>query len=570
MLDTGIKNPPEALSGGHAGTASDRSHGPRRRGRRFSRLTGRILAINLLALALVAIGSLVLDRYRDQLVQAELRAMALQAEVLAQALGDSMVTMATDAAADPARDITPDLVQPIVRRFSAPVKTRIRVFDIDGRVIADSRVLRGPGGVVQVSPLPSDTEQPGQAGEVVDWVYERVSTGLNALDTVAKYREAGSVAEGGYVEVQSALLGQADSMLRRDRDGELILTVAAPVRSYRQVMGALMLTAEGEDIASAIKQVRLELLMLFVPAFVLLIALSFWLSRTITRPVVKLAAAAEKIRHGHHRATVIPDFSGRNDEIGDLSDAIKDMTEALWQRMDAIERFAADVSHEIKNPLTSLRSAVETAARLDDPEHQQKLMAIILDDVQRLDRLISDISDASRVDAEMSRGETEEISLAGMLSTLTEITNAGIDSDARAVRLVTHLPPGDPLMCRGLEGRLVQVFRNLIENARSFSPEGGTVRLSAHRLGQMGDGEMAEIIIEDDGPGVPEGKLEAIFDRFYSERPDREKFGTHSGLGLSISKQIIEAHDGTIRAANRYGGHGTVIGARFTVRLPLL
>jgi len=465
----------------------------------------------------------------------------------------------------PSVDITSDLVRPIVRRFSAPVKTRIRVFDVNGRVIADSRVMRGPGGVVQVAPLPPpETDSPDAAERWGDWAYEWVSTGLNALDTVAAYREGQSIAEGGYREVQTALTGRPDAMLRRDAAGELVLTVAAPVRSYRQIMGALMLTAQSDEIAAAIKQVRLELLALFVPAFMLLVALSFWLARTITRPIVRLAAAAERIRHAHGRSTTLPDFSNRNDEIGDLSNALREMTDALWQRLDAIERFAADVSHEIKNPLTSLRSAVETAARLHDPADQQKLMAIILDDVQRLDRLITDISDASRVDSEMSRAEMETVSLTGMLRAISEITNAGAEDDPTAVRLATRLPQDEPLDCQGIEGRLVQVFRNLIENARSFSPPGARVRLSAHR-----ENDRAIVTVEDDGPGIPEGKLTAIFDRFYSQRPEAEKFGTHSGLGLSISKQIIEAHDGEIFAENRYGANGGVIGARFTVRLPL-
>jgi two-component system sensor histidine kinase ChvG len=260
----------------------------------------------------------------------------------------------------------------------------------------------------------------------------------------------------------------------------------------------------------------------------------------------------------------IPDFTGRGDEIGDLSAALREMTSALWERLDAIERFAADVAHEIKNPLTSLRSAVETAVRIQDPEKQRRLLGIVLEDVQRLDRLISDISDASRLDAELSRVEPGPVEIGRMLRALADVQEAA--ATETSPRLLLALPEGDDggLAVSGIEGRLVQVFRNLLANAISFSPPGGTIRIAAQR-----DGSTALVTIEDDGPGIPEGKLEAIFERFYSERPSGEKFGTHSGLGLSISKQIVEAHRGLIRVENRRDVDGTVLGARFIVRLPL-
>jgi two-component system sensor histidine kinase ChvG len=281
--------------------------------------------------------------------------------------------------------------------------------------------------------------------------------------------------------------------------------------------------------------------------------------------VRRLAAAAERVRRGHGRQIAIPDFSKRGDEIGELSIAFRDMTQALWQRMDAIERFAADVAHEIKNPLTSLRSAVETAVRIEDPVKQRRLLNIVLEDVERLDRLISDISDASRLDAELSRVEHVPIALDQMLATLVELHEAAAAEGA--VRLALNAPEAiaraGGFVVPGVEDRLVQVFRNLIVNAVSFSPPGGTIALGLQR------GADAVIVTVDDmGPGIPEAKLVAIFDRFYSERPAGEKFGTHSGLGLSISKQIVEAHLGAIRAENRRGEDGRILGARFVVRLP--
>lgn len=242
------------------------------------------------------------------------------------------------------------------------------------------------------------------------------------------------------------------------------------------------------------------------------------------------------------------------------------MTAALWLRMDAIESFAADVAHEIKNPLTSLRSAVETVARVRDPDQQRRLMSIIEDDIQRMDRLISDISNASRLDAELSRAETEPVDIGRMLRMLTDIHETTA-AERAAPRVLLDLPTGADLTVPGLEGRLVQVFQNIIANALSFSPPDGTVAVSARATG-----EFVEVTVADQGPGMPEGKLEAIFDRFYTERPAGEKFGTHSGLGLSISKQIVDAHGGEIFARNRHADSepdaAEVRGAVFTVRLP--
>jgi len=292
--------------------------------------------------------------------------------------------------------------------------------------------------------------------------------------------------------------------------------------------------------------------------------LSIYLSGTIARPLNRLAAAAEKVRHDFGRQHKIPDMSGRRDEIGELAETLREMTEALWARMDATERFAADVAHEIKNPLTSLRSAVETAARLKDPEQQRKLMTIIQEDVIRLDRLISDISDASRLDAELSRTQFGTVDMSAMLSTLADMHNNHKENSPR-VKLVSTDEDDQSLLVSGMDGRLAQVFQNLLSNAISFSPENGQILMTLFR-----EGSRVGVFIDDDGPGIPDGLEQKIFDRFYSERPEAEKFGTHSGLGLNISKQIVTAHEGEIVASNRRNLDGEVIGARFTVILPLV
>ena len=292
-----------------------------------------------------------------------------------------------------------------------------------------------------------------------------------------------------------------------------------------------------------------------LPPLGITILLSFYLAGTLARPVLRLAAAAERVRRGLGRGSdEIPDFTERGDEIGELSGVLREMTSALHERMDAIERFAADVSHEIKNPLTSLRSAVETAARVSDPEQQQKLMAIIQEDVQRLDRLITDISNASRIDSNSAEPRPRR-------STSRVCSQLFTKSMRPVIPKRKSLPVSESVSASRRLRIEVQVFRTP-QNAISFSHL-CRVTLLARRESDI------EIDVCDDGPGLPEGKLDAVFNRFYTERPEGEKFGTHSGLGLSISKQIVEAHGGSIRAENRYTLDRTVRGARFIVRLPL-
>ncbi len=339
------------------------------------------------------------------------------------------------------------------------------------------------------------------------------------------------------------------------------MTVAEPVQRDKQTVGIILLTREAREVDSTLYAIRMSILGLFGLALLLTVLLSWYMSLTITRPILRLAGAAAEIREGEGRTGSVPrSLLSRNDEIGTLAVALADSAVALWHRMDAIERFAADVAHELKNPLTSIRSAIETLRRIEDPGRRQQLLAIMADDVTRLDRLISDVSDASRVDAELSRAVTERVDLAAMLRTLKDMHDATrADSDPR---LELELPPAG-LVVRGVEDRLVQVFRNLIGNAESFSPRGGTITVRGSVTGRM-----AELVVDDEGPGIPDGNLEQIFDRFYSERPREERFGQHSGLGLAISRQIVDALHGRISAENRRDRSGAVIGARFVVRLP--
>lgn len=535
-------------------------HGPAPRiPRRHISLTWRILALNVLALVTLVVGLLYLDRYRTSLIDTELDALTVQGQIVAEAIGEAAVTSSPAEG----QDYLTASTRPLVRRLAEPAHLRARLFAINGDLIADSRALSGPGGMVQIAELPAPDPEPQTLDHVVD-AYEWILRQLPGRRDFPPYRESAPQVATDYPEAVRALRGEIATAVRTAPQGGLILSVAVPVSRYKQVLGAIMLSSDSRDIEESLRDVRLDILNVFAIVLIFTILMSLYLAGTIARPVRRLAAAAKHVGLGHGRKVEIPDFSRRGDEIGDLSAALREMTDALWSRMDAIERFAADVAHEIKNPLSSLRSAVETASRIDDVGQQKKLMSIITDDVKRLDRLISDISDASRLDAELSRAESEPVDIANLLATLVEIHQATAPTEGP--HLDYQSDDVKDLVVFGIEDRLVQVFRNLISNAISFSPRGGTILLRAWR-----DGPWVNIAVEDQGPGVPEDKREAIFDRFYTERPKGEKFGTHSGLGLSISKQIIVAHNGRIWAENIHedpqNKASPVRGARFVVSL---
>ncbi len=554
-VDRSVVSPPALKAAEPAAAVAPVRH--RRRHRRFwSPLTLRILALNMLPLLVLFAGASYLDRYQKSLVQSELDALQMQAGLIAIALGENAITIG------PAdyEELSTDSTQGLLRRLVSQAPVRARVFSPNGDIIADSRVLAGPGGVVEVELL-APIATPDPLNEALGWVYDLIFDRLPRQHGWPAYEEQPRQRAEHYEEARAAARGDTGRMVRLAASGDLVISVAVPVQKLKQVLGVLMLSTQTAWIDEAVRSVRYDILRFFGLALLVTVLASLYLAGVIARPIRRLALAAERVRAGHRGRNAIPDFSRRGDEIGDLSVSLRAMTEALSNRLDAIERFAADVAHEIKNPLTSVRSAVETASRLTDPEKQKRLMAIVLEDVQRLDRLISDISHASRIDAELSRAELAPVDIGRMLSTLVEMHEATLPEGG--VRLTLAIGPNRGLAAPGIEDRLVQVIRNLITNAISFSPSGGTVA-----LGCTSDADWVTITVEDEGPGIPEAKLGAIFDRFYTERPKGERFGTHSGLGLSISRQIVEAHDGTIHAENRRDGAGRIAGARFVVRLP--
>ena len=522
-----------------------------------SSLTRHILAINILVLAVPIGGVFYLDQYQSSLIAAEMDGLRVQGEIFSGALGAGAVVNIAGLG----QQIDPDSAQALLRRLVEPTGTRARLFGPDGSLLVDSRDLAGATGDVQVEDLPPlDSES-----EMLRWLVESVNAVINwvpGLGDLTPYRERPDQSAYDYPEARDALGGDSVGVIRGDGDRGIILTAAVPVQRYKQVLGVVLLSTTAANIEGNLRAVRLDILKVFGIALTVTVALSLYLGGTIARPLRRLALVAQRVRRDKSRQVRIPDLRNRGDEIGELSASLREMTEALWARMDAIEGFAADVAHEIKNPLTSLRSAVETVARVSDVSQQRRLMAIILEDVHRMDRLISDISEASRLDAELSRNAPERVALSSLLGALVEMEQA--NAAKRQIALVVSVPPGPPIYVHGYDARLGQVYRNVIQNAVSFSPTDGRVAVNV-----VGVGEWVRTTIDDGGPGIREGKLEAIFERFYSDRPDDQaaKFGNHSGLGLSISRQIVQACGGEIWAENRRDANGNVVGARFVIEL---
>ncbi|KJC39196.1 histidine kinase [Bradyrhizobium sp. LTSP885] len=549
----------------------------------FSSLTRRIVSLNLAGLVALVASILYLSQFRAGLIEARTQSLMVYAEIISEAIAASATVEGNTVTIDPDRlldlkpgesfgqpdesadfPINPERVAPILRRLIAPTKTRARIFDRDGGLILDSRNLFARGDVLRFE-LPPPSEKPS----LFEKTKTAIKTWFNRGD-LPIYRELGPEGGKGYPEVAESLEGTNGSKVRVTERGAVVVSVAVPVQHFRAVRGALMLTTQGDDIDHMVTSERLAILKIGGVASVVMIVLSLLLASTIAGPVRRLADGAERVRRRIQTRVEIPDFTGRRDEIGHLSGTLRDMTNALYSRIEAIEMFAADVAHELKNPLTSLRSAVETLPLARNENSRARLLAVIEHDVKRLDRLISDISDASRLDAELQRQDMAPVDLRRLLTTLTTVANeTRLGHDVAAEIRLEGRGPNDAFSLPGHDSRLGQVISNLLSNAQSFSKPGDKVRIICRRV----RGEI-EIIVDDDGPGIGVDALERIFERFYTDRP-HQGFGQNSGLGLSISKQIIEAHGGRIWAENRPGpadedGNPTVAGARFVVRLPAL
>jgi two-component system sensor histidine kinase ChvG len=549
--------------------AEQASPPPRRRW--VSPLLRRILLLNALPPALLAAAMLYLDQYQNGLLAAEVEAMRTQARIYAGAIAEAATRVQDDRAT-----LVPEAARPLLRRLVDPSpNTQARLFDNTGLVVADSRVREGSGGAVVTEPLPPP-EPRGAFSTGIAGLYDRL-VGLVPRDgrddlvvdvnpNAPSFDWQPNLGPDRREELRLALEGGVTPYIRRTADGRLLVSVAEPARRGNQSVGIVLLTREAREVDQRLFEIRASVLGIFALALLLTVLLSLYLAQTLASPIMQLAGAAAAMRQGEGRAgSVPPALLARRDEIGILARDLQSAARDLWARIDTNERFAADVAHELRNPLTSVRSAIETLRRIENPEQQRRLLAIIADDAVRMDRLIADISDSSRVDAELSRTVAVPVDVAPILSTLAELHQATRAEGDPVVEL--EAPPGR-LVVRGVEGRLVQVFRNLLGNALSFSPRGGAQE-SRVRVRARPTGAWVEVVVEDEGPGIPEAKLEGIFERFYSERPHGEQFGKHSGLGLSISRQIVEGLRGRIAAENRRDAEGRVMGARFIVRLPV-
>ncbi|HUF55129.1 MAG TPA: ATP-binding protein [Thermohalobaculum sp.] len=516
----------------------------------FSSLQRRIIFFNLIGLALLVLGILYLNQFRTGLIEQRVQALRTQGEIIALTLAEDPALMSGGG------PVRADAMARTLERLARPTGVRARYFDRNLTLVADT----------QAGAPPVEPEADGaRIFETLEQAYLRLVTMFRSSDGAS---ELSMAARGREAAERAVARGEIVQTIHVAAEGEPILSVALPIGRGASE-GVLMLSTEGEDINQVVRRERVVILQVFLIATAVSVALSVLLANTIASPIRRLAEAADPAAAGGGRAirperTRIPDMTQRTDEIGDLSAAMIRMTQALYRRIEAIESFAADVAHEIKNPLTSLRSAVETLPHTTTPAQRERLAEVIKQDVDRLDRLVTDISNASRLDAELVRERMQKFDLGQLVTTLATMTE--MRAAERDVRVATRLP-SDPLMARGLESRIAQVITNLLDNALSFSPPSGTIRIEGRRT--RGGGVRLDVL--DQGPGIPEDSLEAIFTRFYSERPAEESYGNHSGLGLSISKQIVEAHSGRIHAENRLNPadpDAPPVGARFVIELP--
>jgi two-component system, OmpR family, sensor histidine kinase ChvG len=557
--------------------------------KRFSpgSLIARIFLINLLGLVILALGILYFNQFRESLINARAQSLRTQAQIIAAAIAGSATADTGNILIDPNSlqdtpdataendqtdgldfPVNPETAGPVLRRLLANTGNRAQIIDPDGNLVVDSRFIYGGDIIETVDNKAADENQSWWQRR-----WNRLQAYLFGYDYPVR-REYGLDKNKSAPEVAAALNGASVSQVKLDENREIIVVVSVPVQRYRAVLGALILSNKGGEIDDVLRAERQVVILTFGFASLVTLLLSALLAGTIANPIRRLSAAAQQVRLGISKRVEIPDFSTRRDEIGNLSGSLRDMTGALYNRIDAIEAFAADVAHELKNPLTSLRSAVETLQVVKKDEQRNRLIEIVKQDVKRMDRLITDISDASRLDAELARTESKPFDLASLLGNISTMSNELAKPGMAEVALNVQPPhagvaQNEAYAIAGQESRLAQVFRNLIDNGRSFTATGSKVQVRLRRAGNV-----IEVRVEDSGPGIRPENLERVFERFYTDRPE-QSFGNNSGLGLAISRQIVEAHKGRVWAENRLGrasgsSERPMLGARFIVQLPAL
>ena len=504
-----------------------------------SRLGRLIILLNLIGLVVLISGALVLNELRRGLVDARIDSLTTQGEFIVKVLDE------TATVGDPAPALQAAEASDFLQILFIPRGQRARLFNADGQLIADSYAVADR---VESAVLPP-AHKPG--GKPL----------LPPIERKPRDERADADLRG---EIAEALRGHRVAGMRRSETGRRVVSVSLPIQHVEAVLGVL--TLEAGDVDQTIRAQRAAMVPFILIAIATMLTSSLLLNRLVARPVLRLAHAADRVRLAGEREISLPDVARRDDELGDLARALEDMTQALYERMDATERFAADVAHEIRNPLTSIRSAVETLDIVTDLAARQRLLGIVKHDAGRLDRLVTDISNASRIDSELSREPSRRLDMERLLNEVAHLYEAQVKPGPGPSGVHVRFAPSgalEPARVMGQESPLGQVLRNLIDNARSFSPEGGEVRIGLSRA----KGRIL-VMVDDDGPGIPPENLETVFERFYTSRPKGQAFGGNSGLGLSIARQIAIAHSGDLKAENRLAPDGAVLGARFTLDLP--
>lgn len=542
--------------------------------RRITNLTLRIMGVNTIAVITLIFGVVYLSQYHTTLVASKLEHFETEIMLVTAAITEGALATETSEEGE-VFFLSKFKAELLSARLGATLNKRILIFDTNKDLIADSEVLIEKNSVKPIFQVVKEQDRKLESVEVLKDMASWITSFFPQHNTLPLFEGVKSHSANDYMDAVDAFNKNLRMSAWRDRksDNGLILTAAMPILTQSKIAGVVMMVSDGDDINEALGDAWFNILKIFVVTLFITILLSIYLSGVIARPLRKLANAAENVRKGKLKHTEIPDMSDRNDEIGELSIVLRDMTHALWDRMDTIEAFAADVSHEIKNPLTSLKSAVETAGIVKKKEDLDRLLDIIKHDIERLDRLISDISNASRLDAELSREMFDVLDFKKMLRHLLDSYKSPLERETDShhhsdealkdgILITLDMPDHIDVFVRGSEGRLIQVFQNIISNALSFAP----IKTSIKILVTVKDHRVS-VAIEDEGPGIPESQLDNVFKRFYSERPEHEKYGQHSGLGLSICKQIITAHSGILYAENKIDRSDKVTGARFIVIL---
>ena len=523
---------------------------------RASPITRKIVTLNLVALCLLIAGISYLNSSRDSLAVQRASALVSEAELIADVFEAQLPTGApVNLATGDGVDINSTLNGLDLRNG-----TEVFVFDPSETLIANI------SGTVDVTGSNTDAQTSSTIlTDGLNWLWAVISSPF-AADSAD---EVLTVEEQLRSFILSSLENGTQLQNALDADGLSWFGVITPIKQGNERVGVVAVTSAAGEIDSLVRRENENMLQMFIIATLVSIGLSLALAATIANPLSDLAAAAElgrdknsrKVNPGRIR---IPDLTARPDELGRLSGALRGMISALYNRIDGNEQFAADVAHEIKNPLASLRSAVGTLRVIKRDDQREKLLDVIEHDVRRLDRLVSDISNASRLDSELVKEEEEQFNLLIMLENLGQYL--GEDARSKGIDFIADLP-ANPLEVQGLEARLAQVFVNLITNAISFCEDGDAIRIWARKRENR-----ILVVVEDTGPGIPDQALSKIFKRFYSQRPE-EHFGNNSGLGLAISKQIVEAHGGVIWAENIRPTEADItsepLGARFVVGLPV-